>query len=145
MILNNQSRRKGSTLVESACVISVFLLFSMAIFEYGRFVMIRHILDNAAREGARLAVVSTNSLGTADIVTEVNQRLAGHVISGFTVQVYKSDINGNNIGSWSDAAFGECICVKLNGTYSPMLPTFGFLPSTVNVPVQVIMRSEANN
>jgi Flp pilus assembly protein TadG len=37
-------------------VLNVFLLGLLGVFEYGRLVMIRQLMDNAAREGARLAM-----------------------------------------------------------------------------------------
>jgi Flp pilus assembly protein TadG len=138
-------RRPGATVPETALVIGIFLTLLLSIFEYGRFVMVRHLVDNAAREGARLAVVSTNTKTTQDIKDEVQSRLAGQQLTGLTIDVYKSDADGNSTGAWSDAAFGEPICVSLAGKYKPMLPSFGFLHAEVNVPVKVIMRSEANN
>jgi len=138
-------KRPGATLPETAVVIGIFLTLLLAVFEYGRFVMIRHLVDNAAREGARLAVVSTNTLTTQDIQDEVTNRLAGQQLSGLSIDVYKSDAAGNNTGVWSDAAFGEPICVNVTGKYKPMLPTFGFLHAEVNVPAKIVMRSEANN
>ena len=49
----NRKRRNATTLVETAIVISVCLLFLFGIVEYGRFLMIQHLINNAAREGAR--------------------------------------------------------------------------------------------
>ena len=47
----SNSRRRGATLVETAFVLSLCILFLLGIFEYGRFVFLRHVLTNAAREG----------------------------------------------------------------------------------------------
>jgi Flp pilus assembly protein TadG len=52
-------RRPAATLVETAMVISIFLMVLFGIFEYGRFVMTRGLMENAAREGARWAVAHT--------------------------------------------------------------------------------------
>jgi Flp pilus assembly protein TadG len=138
-------RRPGATLVETAVVIGACLIFMLAIFEYGRFVMIRQLAENAAREGARQAIISTSSATTTDIQNNVTQRLAGQPLQGLNIQVYKADpTSGANIGSWNSAQFGEAIAVQVNGSYQPMLPTFGFLPSTVNIQTRAIMLSEAN-
>lgn len=55
------NRRSGAVAVETAFSVVILVTFMFVIFEYGRFLMVRHILDNAAREGCRLAVVSTNA------------------------------------------------------------------------------------
>lgn len=56
--LRRTRRRRGLTVVESALVLSVFLLLLFGMFEYCRFLMVLHVTDNAAREGARYAVVN---------------------------------------------------------------------------------------
>lgn len=53
-------RRTAAHLVEFAVVAPVFFLFLFGIFEYGRYVMTLQVMTNAAREGARYAVVTTN-------------------------------------------------------------------------------------
>lgn len=145
MQLSGPPRRPATTLVETAIVLNVTFLLLFAIFEYGRFVFFRQVLDNAAREGARLAVVSTNSLTTADIEAEVRLRLAGQSPSGLAIQVYKiNPTTGTNLGAWTDAAFGESIAVNVTGQYPLLFPSLGFLPSVVNMSTRSVMRSEAN-
>lgn len=54
------SRRSGAVMVETAFSVVVLVTVMFVIFEYGRLMMVRHVMDNAAREGCRLAVASTN-------------------------------------------------------------------------------------
>lgn len=56
--LRRSRRRRGLTIVESALVMSVFLLLLFGMFEYCRFLLVLHVTNNAAREGARYAVVN---------------------------------------------------------------------------------------
>jgi len=141
----SRKRRRGAAAVEMAVVILGCLIFLFAIFEYGRFQMMRHLVDNAAREGARQAVVNTNTMTTADIQNIVTDSLAGQSFDSVAITVYKANPStGANIGAWTDAAFGEGIAVQVNAVYSPMLPTFGFLQASVPISAKVIMRSEAN-
>ncbi len=143
--MRRRIRRSGATLVETAVVISIALLFMFAIFEYGRFVMYRQIVENAAREGVRQAVVNTTTQTSADIQATVTQFMAGQQLTNFSVQVYKADINtGANIGPWTDAAFGQGVAVEVTGDYKAMLPSFGFLKNTTTLRAKAIMRSEAN-
>jgi Flp pilus assembly protein TadG len=115
-----------------------------AVFEYGRFLMMRHLLDNAVREGARQAVIGTDTLTTTDIQNTVTQYLAGQPVTITSFNVYMTDSAGNNAGSWNNAGFGIGIAVDVSGSYTPMLPTMNFLPSTVPLKAKVILRSEAN-
>jgi Flp pilus assembly protein TadG len=58
--LRRTRRRRGLTVVESALVLSVFMLLLFGMFEYCRFLMVLHVTENAAREGARYAVVNVD-------------------------------------------------------------------------------------
>src|SRR5205823_13412842 len=113
-------------------------------FEYGRFVMIRQLLDNAAREGARQATTGTGTLATSDIQATVTHFLVSQPVSSLNIQVYLSDSAGNNIGSWNSATFGQPIAVTVTGSYAPMMPGLGFLESSTNLTALAIMYSEAN-
>lgn len=138
-------RRSGLTIVETAIVISLCVLILFGIFEYGRFVMARQVIQNAAREGARLAVVSTNTLTTADIQNTVTNYLAGQQLSGVTINVYWADPDtGVNRGAWTDASFGQGIAVQVSGSYQPVLPSLLYLPASIPIQVRAVMYSEAN-
>ncbi|HEX4610631.1 MAG TPA: TadE/TadG family type IV pilus assembly protein [Urbifossiella sp.] len=95
-------RRKGSTLVESALVIAIFLLFLFGIFEYCRFLMVLHVTNNAARDTARYASVNVNC-PTSQVATMqttiqayATARMAGvdRNIQGYQVAVYSCDPSG---------------------------------------------------
>jgi Flp pilus assembly protein TadG len=148
--------RRGVTMVETAVVLGVCLICLLAIFEYARLLLVCQLAQNAVREGARQAVAGTTTQSTAAIQNTVIQYLAGQplqngsgqALSASDVQVYRADPTTGNPSSsdstWSDAAFGDTIVVKLNAQYRPILPTFGFLPGTVSVNVTAAMLSEAN-
>jgi Flp pilus assembly protein TadG len=138
-------KRAGAALVETAVAMIICLIFLFAIFEYGRFVMMKQLLENAVREGARQAIVTTNTLTDSDIQNTVTTFLAGQPLTITSFGVYKADPNtGNNIGSWNSAAFGQSIAVDVTGTYNPILPTFGMLPNPVTLKAKATMNSEAN-
>lgn len=140
-----RTKRTATTLVETAVVISIALVFMFAIFEYGRYFLFRQAVENAAREGVRQAVVNTSSQSTTDIQTTVTRYLGGQQLTNQSIQVYKADINtGNNVGDWTTAAFGEGIAVEVSGDYKAILPSFGFLKTTTTVRAKAVMRSEAN-
>lgn len=70
---------RGAALLETAITIPLILLISVAIFEFGRAFQTWQVLTNAAREGARIAVIE----GTTDeqIRTRVRDYLDGGGLS----------------------------------------------------------------
>jgi Flp pilus assembly protein TadG len=148
-----KSSRGGAFAVEAALVIGTLLILLFAIFEYARFIMIKQVVDNATREGTRLALAAnvndTNSFNyqtTTTIRNSVYAALGGQdqALTGLTVDVYLADSAGSNIGDWRNADVGQNIAVETNATYTPILPSFGFLPTSVPIFSKCVMRSEGN-
>jgi Flp pilus assembly protein TadG len=167
-----ERKRRGTYAVEFALVFPVLILFMFAVFEFGRFLMARQTLDNAAREGARLAACKSGfkydpvsqtyiaqSLTTADVQNTVINYLAGQAfqnsssqpLSAPDINVYRADpttglamtdAKGSN---WLNASFGETIAVQVTCQYQPILPGWGYLTSPDPVSFICMMRSEAND
>jgi hypothetical protein len=137
-------RRRGTTLVETAIALNLFLLLVLGVFEFGRLLMARHLINNAARGAARLASSGTANKTEAIIKQAALDLVAGQFSPVPVVLVYKADANGNNIGLWDDAGFGQGIAVQVDLDYRPLLPTFGIVPSTVHLRSKSIMRSEGD-
>jgi Flp pilus assembly protein TadG len=151
------TRRPGLTVVESVLVLAITLLLLFGLFEYGRLLMTRQLLEHAAREGARYAIVNTYSKTTTDVQNVVDSALAGQYsqLEGYnkttSITVYRANSSGNPDSSdsnWKNAIFGEPIGVRITGEYRPMLPSFLLIAvsSTGTLPLQVtaVMNSEAN-
>jgi len=88
--------RRGAALVEMALILPVFLMVVLGIIEFGRAMMVSNLLTNAARDGARLAVVAgtTNS----QVTSAVNQFLTesvGSVPDGTEITVTVTEATGN--------------------------------------------------
>jgi Flp pilus assembly protein TadG len=145
--------RRGATAVETAAVVSVALLFLFGIIEYARMVYFFHVADNAAREGARYALVHTgDGTTTAQVQAVVTAAMSGQQASlksgTFAVNVFNADpttgaqLTGTN---WVDSPFTGAIVVQVTGTYSFLLPSFlRFAGPTLPVNVQAMMASETN-
>ena len=67
---------RGAALVEAAMIMPMILLISVGIFEFGRAYQTWQVLTNAAREGARMAVIS----GSTD--TDVATRVRNYMKAG---------------------------------------------------------------
>lgn len=142
----HRSDRRGTAVVETALVLPVVLMLFFGIFEYGKFLSAQQAIENAARAGARYAVVNTSTATTQQIQNVVTGRLS--TVNSWvnpSVTVYRVDpVTGNNLGAWSNAAFGQSIAVRVTGTYTPQFASILHLPVTLSVQTQAMMTSEAN-
>jgi Flp pilus assembly protein TadG len=140
----NKRIRRGASTVELALVLPICFVFIFGLFDFCRVLMMRQVVDNAAREGARFATVSLYTVTTAQVQTMVQNFLAGQAPTA-TISVYLANpTTGANIGTWETAEQGQAIGVQVSTTYTPILSKFSLLPSSVPVSATVIMRSEGN-
>lgn len=146
-------KRPGTSLVEFAFVAPVFFLIFFGVFEYARFLFTIQLLNNAAREGARYAVVTVETETTAGVQTYVNGYMAGQgasqlvsYSSSSNITVYTANpTTGANTGTnWQNAAWGDGIGVSVSGTYQPILPGFLLLNSSITVSGTCVISCEAN-
>jgi Flp pilus assembly protein TadG len=95
--------------VEFALVAPLFFLFIFGMIEYGRLIMVQQILTNAAREGARVAILDGRT--AADVTNAADQYLGGANIHGATVSVTpdppSSAANGNPVTVTISVPFGQ--------------------------------------
>ena len=93
-LIRNQ---RGAALLETAITLPIILLVSVAIFEFGRAYQTWQVLTNAAREGARVAVIT----GTTDaqVKTAVQQYAT---VGGVTVAETEIALNrAVALGTWT--------------------------------------------
>jgi hypothetical protein len=121
-----RGRRSGQGLVEFALVLPVFVLTLVALFDLGRAVFAYNTLTNAAREGARLAIVNQ------DIPTIVARAKAQTAIvelndPSVTVAFYQVHIDGTpDLANPCDLVAVGCIAiVEFEATYQPITPMIG--------------------
>jgi Flp pilus assembly protein TadG len=105
-------QRSGAALVETAAVVVIFLMVLFGVFEYCRMMFTRQLVDNAAREGARFAVVNTTDTNlVADTQAQVNYRMGGfqNAVKNWTVSVYHADSNGNPVYQYQTDSTGPYV------------------------------------
>jgi Flp pilus assembly protein TadG len=71
---------RGAALLEAAITLPMLLLVAVGIFEFGRAYQTWQILTNAAREGARIAVLPDPTSGIVE--TRVREYMAAGQLSG---------------------------------------------------------------
>jgi hypothetical protein len=143
----SRKKRRGQALVEFALVLPMLAVLLFAIIEFARVWNAKQLLTDAAREGARVAVVGDPSI--TDTATQVNPRIRAIIErGGFDVSSTALTIeypDGFKTGS------GQITSVRLTFPYHwKVLPglvrllTFGaaVLPPTINLQSTARMRNE---
>ena len=137
-------RRRGAVATETALVLAPVLTLIFGVFEYSRLLMAWNLLDNAAREGCRYAVVNnTDPTITADVQSTVNKYMAGQssAFSNFTVTV-----TGTHQGvttAVNNLTAGDMLTVTVSGTFHFMnIIPFIKLPTSLTITSAVIMGCE---
>ena len=87
--MKRSKSERGAALLEAAITIPMLLLVSVGIFEFGRAYQTSQVLTNAAREGARLAVLE----GRTD--AEVRARVNKYVTDGGLISLSDANIQVN--------------------------------------------------
>lgn len=80
--------RRGTTVVETAIVLPVFLMFVLGIVEFGHAQLVKNLLRGACRAAARMGSTEGNS--TADVESAV-RKLLGSAIDPDAVSVFVKD------------------------------------------------------
>jgi len=114
--------RQGAAVVEFALVAPVFFLLILGAVEFGRVVMVKQVLTNAAREGARRAILE--HAAASDVQAFVAEYANAASVPGATVTVSPTDL--------PRTGFGESVSVTASVPFHQIswLPSPAFLENT---------------
>ena len=123
---HGKQAQRGQALVEFALVIPIFLLLLVAIFDLGRAVFAYNTLTNAAREGARLAIVNQDEASiiqhakNASAIVELN-------VPNVDVDFWQTNNDGTpDLTTPCDLVANGCMAVvSFEATYQPITPIIG--------------------
>lgn len=119
----SRPRSRGQALVEFALIIPLFLLIMVALFDLGRAVFAYNTLTNAAREGARLAIVNQD---LASIVARAKSQTAMVELDDPSVNVgywRMKDDGTPDLADPCNLVANACLAiVKFEATYRPITP-----------------------
>jgi Flp pilus assembly protein TadG len=85
--------RKGTALLQFAVVFPVFFVFILGFIEFGRANMVASLLNNAARNGCRVACLSGKS--NTDVTNSISTSLASQGIRNYTTSIKINDTVAN--------------------------------------------------
>ena len=114
---SRENPRRGAALVEAAVVLPIFFLAILAMVEFGRAMMVGQLVTNAAREGARRAILyGSDDAEVRGHVTEFLQN-AGDIDPAavdLTIDVRPGpDRAGPPPGGLDDAESGDRVTVRI--------------------------------
>ena len=134
---------KGAALLEAAITVPVILLISVGIFEFGRAYQTWQVLTNAAREGARMAVIT----GSTDDAVRARVRnymqsgsLPNYATAPITIQ-RSVVLTGSDTGSSIQIDYPFQFMV-LNPVVKLIAPTDNKTGAPITMKSSAIMRNE---
>jgi Flp pilus assembly protein TadG len=136
---------RGTALLETALTLPLLLLVSVGIFEFGRAYQTWQVLTNAAREGARLAVLPNPTAGA------VTARVRSYLTAGQLTNAASATIavNPNAIVSIGGGATASASLVTVSYPFQFMVlqPVARLLVSgsTLGAPVTLTASAEMRN
>ena len=123
MIRRSKRVNRGQALVEFALVVPLFLLMLVGIFDLGRAVFTYNTLTNAAREGARMAIVNQYK---PSIVQRAKDQTAIAELNAPNVDVnfyqVKTDGTPDTAKPCALVAVNCLAVVTFEATYQPITP-----------------------
>jgi Flp pilus assembly protein TadG len=105
---------RGTALLETALTLPLLLLVSVSIFEFGRAYQTWQVLTNAAREGARVAVLPNTT------TSAVQTRVRAYMDSGQLQNTASATVlvDGSQTVSLGGAATAKATLVTINYPFS---------------------------
>ena len=141
------AKRRGTTVIEMAAVIAIFCMLLFGMLEYCMILYTYDVMQNAAREGARFAIVNSSDASlVSDTQATVKTMMMGLDTknTNYSCTVYLADASGNSIGNATNATFAQNICVNVSLTYTPLTPGLLHLSNSFTLQTKCSMASEAN-
>lgn len=141
-VLMQHNRERGQSLVEMALLLPVLVLILMALFDFGRAIYAYNTVSNAARDGARLAIVDQRTSGSTYLaaIEAANQAtgLGLDPADSSEVEVQFPD----PLSNCSDPGIGCPVSVTVRYRFSPITPVIGSIlgpfevSSTTELPIE---------
>ncbi len=131
---------RGQALLEAAITLPLILLVCVSIFEFGRAYQTMQVLSNAAREGARLAILADAT--TTDVTSRVTQYLqAGQLGNATNATV---DVNQNaTISIGASTASASKVTVNYPFSFMVLNPVARLVVHSSNVGAPITLKATA--
>lgn len=130
----------GQALVEFALVLPIFLLIFFGIIDGGRLILAYNTASNAARNGARVAIVnqSTSGTNTCDTTAATAWSTGCAVSSGVGASIAPADVtvayrDPTDTTACASLSIGCVAVVTVNAQWQPLTPIIGQIIGPITV------------
>ena len=106
--------RLGAAVVEFAFVAPLLIMLTFGMIELGRVVMVKQLLINASREGARLAILPAST--AEEVIDHVETELSNSAINGVSVTLTPPSLASAPAGS------AVTVAVSINASSVSWIP-----------------------
>ena len=121
---SRRNPESGVALIESAFVLPILLVLTMGMLDFGRAFHTKSVLDQAAREGARIAVVTSPDVDLVE--AKVNDVLASSGVTAATVTITGPINNMVTVTVTTTFTFiTPGVFALVNGDYGNTIPMSG--------------------
>jgi Flp pilus assembly protein TadG len=131
----------GQALVEFALVLPLFILLLLGIFDFGRAVYAWSTINNAAREGARIAIVDQTASHIED--EAVRQSVALGLSAADVAIEYRNSDDSAACSSLTAPPIGCLAIVTVDYQYQAATPLIGQLVGTIDLEGRTVLPIEA--
>lgn len=135
-----RSRKRGQALVEFALVFPLLLLMVFGIIDAGRLIYTYNTVANAARNGARVAIVnqSTSGTDTCDTTVATAYPVGCAISSGTGLGLTAADVSvayhdPTDTTACTGFSIGCIAVVDVTGRFQPLTPVIGQLIGVVSL------------
>jgi hypothetical protein len=145
-----RTRRRGQSLVEFALVLPIFMLILSGILDFGFLLYSRMSVINAAREGARTAVMIQAPIAGEIVSTAKDSAVSAAAQGGITVDrghvdvtCLQTSVSPTSItpvpGGCDHAVSGDSVSVKIDYSYHTFFPLFFGTAFNLDSTVQMVI------
>lgn len=140
----NRRHESGQALVEMALILPVLLILVLGILEFGRAWNAKQVITDAAREGARLAVVDNSTVDQNDVKAAIALALSRSGIPGSATTIAFDEAPEASGGVWRKPDALQTVYVGVQyrfGFFGPLLKAISG-SETITLATVVTMRNE---
>jgi Flp pilus assembly protein TadG len=130
---HRRGNRRGAAILEMALVLGLLLNLTFGMVEFSYYFYVKNAFENAAREGARAAMVP--GCASTDAATAVTSALSTYKLPAACWTTTTTDTSGNTLDPTS-AAIGTAIQVNVTATWSVV--GAGYRPLTLIAGTKVV-------
>jgi Flp pilus assembly protein TadG len=127
--------RTGQSLVEFALILPVLLLILMGVIDFGRAIYAYNAVSNAAREGARTAIVDQSVSGGTYVAAQAaaEQATALGLNPADTDEIEVTFPDPGGIGTCATPGVGCTVRVEVHYAFEPLTPIIGNILGPIDV------------